>query len=76
MAKGQEESKKQGGGDVRYYQVAWTINDSNINREIGNLEAVPDNYPKAVITTDPTMKDSTGGIRIVNHIDFLLETDT
>jgi predicted AAA+ superfamily ATPase len=61
------------GGDIRYYQVAWTLNESTEEREIGNLKKIADNYPKTVITTDRSAFDHDEGIRIVNYLDFLTE---
>ena len=43
-----------------YVQVAYLLNDDQtINREFGNLLAIPDNYPKFVVTMDPISHSST-----------------
>ena len=40
-------------GEKLYVQVAYSVMDSKIHeREFGNLLAIPDNYPKIVVTMD------------------------
>lgn len=40
-------------GEKLYAQVAYSVMDSKIHeREFGNLLAIPDNYPKIVVTMD------------------------
>ena len=40
-------------GEKLYVQVAYSVIDSKIHeREFGNLLAIPDNYPKIVVTMD------------------------
>jgi predicted AAA+ superfamily ATPase len=60
------------GGDVRYYQVAWTLDGPTADRELGNLKKIGDNYPKTVITADRTVFDHDDGINVVNYLDFLM----
>ena len=63
------------GGDRRIYvQVAYEVNPGNERREFGNYAAVPDNWPKFVVSRD-AVPLSRNGIRHVNIIDFLLSED-
>ncbi len=62
------------GDDIRYYQVSKTISsDETYQREYGNLKLIQDNYPKYVITMDPTsilIKED--GIQTILLRDFLI----
>ena len=63
------------GGDRRIYvQVAYEVNAGNEEREFGNYAAVPDNWPKFVVSRDKVPL-SRNGIRHVNIVDFLLADD-
>ena len=55
-----------------YIQVAYEITDRNREREFGNFAAIPDNYPKLVISRD-RIPLSENGIIHRNIIDFLLD---
>ena len=55
-----------------YIQVAYEITDRNREREFGNFAAIPDNYPKLVISRD-RIPLSQNGIIHRNIIDFLLD---
>ena len=55
-----------------YIQVSYEITDRNRNREFGNLAAIPDNYPKLVISRDK-LPLSANGIMHRNIVDFLLQ---
>lgn len=55
-----------------YIQVSYEITDRNRDREFGNLAAIPDNYPKLVISRDK-LPLSANGIIHRNIIDFLLQ---
>lgn len=57
-----------------YLQVATTIaaSEETRRREYAPLEAIADNYPKYVLTLDPTAGDRTGGIHHLRIPDFLL----
>jgi len=58
-----------------YYQVAYLLaDDSVITREFGAYKAVPDNFPKYVISMDKP-DFSRDGIKHINIIDFLLGDD-
>ncbi|SMB93687.1 hypothetical protein SAMN00017405_0077 [Desulfonispora thiosulfatigenes DSM 11270] len=57
-----------------YYQVSATILDEKTkNRELRPLQAIPDNYPKYILTMDQTIYSDFSGIKVLNIIDFLLE---
>jgi uncharacterized protein len=56
-----------------YVQVAYLLaTPQTIDREFGALEAVPDNYPKLVLSTDRLKPAERSGIRWQNLIEFLL----
>ncbi|MDR2626973.1 MAG: ATP-binding protein [Dysgonamonadaceae bacterium] len=59
-------------GDLEYYQVAWEISDSETaEREFGALEAINDNYPKYLLTTE-SFPQSRNGITHKNVFEWLL----
>lgn len=61
-------------GEKTYYQVAATVMDeSTLARELAPLKRVQDNYPKYIITMDDLPSDE-DGIKVVNVIDFLMES--
>lgn len=60
------------GKEKIYIQVAYLINDKDIDREFGNLKKINDNYPKYVISSD-LVDMSQDGIIHKNIIKFLLE---
>lgn len=61
-------------GTKAYYQVSATIMDETTrDRELRSLQAIPDNYPKYILTMDRMIYDDFAGIQIVNILDFLLE---
>jgi predicted AAA+ superfamily ATPase len=56
-----------------YYQIATTLrNEDTLNRELASLRAIPDHYPKVILTMDTPFNIDIEGIRIINIIDFLL----
>ncbi len=60
-------------GEQLYIQVAYLIpNDKVRDREFGNLLAIPDNFPKKVVTMDAIPGASYHGIEHVHIEDFLL----
>lgn len=64
------------GTDVRYYQVASSLADPSVlSREVQPLLRLSDNYQKILITGDTVYAPDYQGIRVVNIIDWLLETD-
>jgi uncharacterized protein len=61
------------GGERLYIQVAYTIPDDKVrDREFGNLLAIPDNFPKKVVSMDKIAGNSYRGIEQVYLEDFLL----
>lgn len=55
-----------------YIQVAYLIHDAATKeREFGNLSAIPDNYPKIVVSMDKVIGDDYEGIQHRQIIDFL-----
>jgi len=55
-----------------YYQVAASIMERNtLNRELASLKAIPDDYPKYLITADRLPKPDFDGIKQINIVDFL-----
>lgn len=56
-----------------YYQVLLSVLDERIlQRELKPLQAIDDNYPKTLLTTDRIGGGSHNGIEQVNLIDWLL----
>ena len=54
-----------------YVQVAYIIGEkSTADREYAPLEAIADNYPKYVLTTDYLLQNR-NGIRHVNLLEFM-----
>ena len=59
---------------ISYYQVTASMTDKNtFEREMASLNAVPDNYPKTVLTLDRFTLGDYDGIKVINLIDWLLE---
>lgn len=59
-------------GDRLYIQVAYTLeNESTREREFSALQAIDDNYPKLIVSTDE-VDWSDGGIACWNIIDLLM----
>jgi len=57
-----------------YVQVAYLISDkATRDREFGNLLAIPDNYPKIVVSMDKMAGSDYQGIQHRRIIDFLLD---
>ncbi len=61
------------GNEKVYIQVCRTMPSSS-EKEIANLRAIKDDYPKLVITLDRYSSDNQNGIRIVPLEKFLLES--
>lgn len=60
------------GKEKIYVQVAYLINENDMEREFGNLEKIKDNYPKYVISSD-LVDLSRNGVIHKNIIRWLLE---
>ena len=65
------------GGQRIYVQVAYLLPDeATVEREFGNLLAIPDNYPKYVVTMDEMQCGSNYyGVKQMHLRDFLLAED-
>ena len=60
-------------GETLYVQVAYLLADEATHaRELGNLLAIPDNYPKMVVSMDPVIGAGHKGIRHLRIREFLL----
>lgn len=60
------------GNEYEYYQVAYLMADERTReREFASLSAIPDNYPKFVLSMDE-FDFSKEGIRAINLVDWLL----
>ena len=60
-------------GEIEYYQVSWEIsNKETENREFASLEAIKDNYPKFLLTTDNFTQNKSGIIH-KNVFEWLIE---
>lgn len=60
-------------GERMYIQASYMIADDKVrNREFGNLNSIPDNYPKKVVSMDDIAGGSYRGIEHVYLEDFLL----
>jgi predicted AAA+ superfamily ATPase len=65
----------QKGSNQHYLQVALTLRDPQVLiRELRSLKAISDNHPKTIITRDVDPTTTVDGIRIINAVDFLLES--
>ena len=57
-----------------YVQVCRTLPE-NSDREIGNLLAIKDQYPKYVVTLDELSTGNVNGVKIIHLFDFLLKKE-
>lgn len=63
-------------GQTSYYQAAYLLSDAaTVEREFGNLEKIPDNYPKYVVSMDPMAGGERNGIANLPLREFLLQTE-
>lgn len=61
--------------EKHYLQVCYLLaSETTIKREFNVLAALPDNYPKTVLSMDPIGPDNRDGIQWKNIIAFLMET--
>ena len=59
-------------GERLYIQVVYLLaSQETIDREFGNLERIPDNYPKLVLSMDEIGPTERNGIRRQHLLDFL-----
>jgi predicted AAA+ superfamily ATPase len=62
----------QKGDEICYFQVCYLLTEpKTVEREFGNLLAIPDNHPKTVISLDPLSGRPHKGIEHLNLLDFL-----
>lgn len=60
------------GNEKLYVQVAYLLTeDKTIEREFGNLELIPDNYPKYVVSMDEFAPSNRNGIEHISIREFL-----
>ncbi len=61
--------------EIIYYQVAYTLSTDTVRqRELRPLQKIQDNYPKYILTLDPIIELDDNGIKILNLIDWLLDS--
>lgn len=64
-------------GYTSYYQVAWTTeNPETLERELASLRAIKDSNPKYLLTTDNDFNPVYDGIRKLNVIDWMLQSES
>lgn len=62
--------------EKQYLQVCYLLaSEATVKREFDVLAALPDNYPKTVLSMDTIGPDNREGIQWKNIISFLMETD-
>ena len=61
-------------GERIYVQVCRKLSEES-DREIANLLAIKDHYPKYVVTLDELAAGNVNGVKIVHLVDFLLSQD-
>jgi predicted AAA+ superfamily ATPase len=62
--------------ETTYIQVALRIDkETTAQREFGNLEKIPDNYTKLVVTYEPGSRNTYAGIQHISLLDFLTLED-
>ncbi len=67
-------AKKQ--GKVEYYQVCQTIlSEGTMDRELKPLSKVRDNYPKTILTLDRFGLGDHNGVKIINLVDWLMDSE-
>ena len=55
-----------------YVQVTYKLeHTATVDREFGNLLAIPDHYPKYVVSMDEFWKDTIEGVKHMHIVDFL-----
>ena len=60
---------------IVYYQVTKSLDNEDVKfRELRSLESISDNYEKIILTLDKTINKDYNGIKIINLLDWLLET--
>jgi len=63
-------------GDIQYFQISLTmLSEETMDRELRPFNHVRDNYAKTVLTLDRFGLGDRNGIKIVNVIDWLMDTE-
>ena len=61
---------------LKYYQVALSVRDEKVlERELKSLQKTGDHYPKYLLTLDMDLEADYDGIRKINVVDWLLNSD-
>ena len=62
---------------LEYYQVSATVRgEDTLQRELTPLKAIKDNYPKTILTLDDDPDADYDGVRRVNALSWLLESES
>ncbi|MBO4797565.1 MAG: ATP-binding protein [Candidatus Methanomethylophilaceae archaeon] len=63
-------------GKIEYYQVCQTLlSGGTMDREMRPLSKTGDNRPKTILTLDRFGLGDSGGIRILNLADWLMDSE-
>ncbi|SEH37565.1 hypothetical protein SAMN05216583_1387 [Selenomonas sp. KH1T6] len=63
--------------ETKYFQVSATVLDEKtLERELAPLRKIPDHYSKILLTMDRSYITDYNGIKQVNIVDFLTDTDS
>ncbi len=63
-------------GEMEYYQVCQTIlSEGTMNRELRPLSKTKDNYPKTILTLDRFGLGDHDGVKIINLVDWLMDSE-
>lgn len=64
------------GEDTEFYQVAYTVKDEEtLKRELAPLNSIKNHNPKFLLTMDIKPVTSHNGVKQINALDWLLETE-
>ena len=62
--------------NIKYFQVTKSLANEDVKiREERSLESINDNYEKIILTMDKTINNDFNGIKVLNIIDWLLESE-
>ena len=62
--------------NIKYFQVTKSLANEDVKiREVRSLESINDNYEKIILTMDKTINNDFNGIKVLNIIDWLLESE-
>lgn len=61
---------------IKYYQVTQSLTNEDVKkRELRSLKNINDNYEKIILTMDKTINNDYNGIKVINIVDWLVETE-